>query len=560
MVSALRNAVATSTEVHAYLFSGPRGTGKTSTARILAKALNCENLTDGEPCCECDSCVAMEKGGSFDLFELDAASNNGVDAIRDLVDRAAVSSPGRTKVYILDEVHMLTTAASNALLKTLEEPPDHVCFVLATTDPQKVLPTIQSRTQHFRFQLLTAAELDSYVRWIATDAGLEVADSEVEHVVREGRGSARDTLTALDQVVAAGGVAVVEQPVEALFEAMQQASAGVAVAAVASAIEQGSDPRVLGEAFLGALRDAFLVSMGVSTQHMLEVEAAQATDRAGSLGPKRLTAAMESIGEALVEMRQAADPRIPLEVALVRLSASAGSASEAASVPEAGSAAPAGSASAAPAESATTGAAEASHGAEIAELQRQIGVLTRKVEALEARGNGVSQKSPAPPTPPPRKRRREPTGATAASQSSAEPQRPTETPRPTPAPEPAQRAEPSTSDSPSAGAPQRRPLSNPRRNLQHNHRRHHQRSHHRPHRRPNRPRWTAMRWSWPSVTRWSADCGASPRPSSRTVGSYRPAPAERWSPWRTSTPSSRPGSMSPRWRSFWPRLWPNQCP
>ena len=126
--------------------------------------------------------------------------------MRDLIERSAVGSPGRTKVYILDEVHMLSTAASNALLKTLEEPPDHVRFVLATTDPQKVLPTIRSRTQHFEFQLLSSHELTDYVRWIADDAGLTVDDEGVAHVVRQGRGSARDTLSALDQVVAAGGV------------------------------------------------------------------------------------------------------------------------------------------------------------------------------------------------------------------------------------------------------------------------------------------------------------------------------------------------------------------
>ncbi|MGH9283097.1 MAG: DNA polymerase III subunit gamma/tau, partial [Acidimicrobiales bacterium] len=154
VVRALTNAVRDGRVGHAYLFSGPRGTGKTSTARILAKALNCPNLEGGEPCGRCDSCLAVEQGTSLDVHELDAASNNGVDAMRDLVSRAALGTPGRRKVYIVDEVHMLSTAASNALLKTLEEPPAHVVFVLATTDPQKVLPTIRSRTQAFEFRLL----------------------------------------------------------------------------------------------------------------------------------------------------------------------------------------------------------------------------------------------------------------------------------------------------------------------------------------------------------------------------------------------------------------------
>ena len=316
---ALRNAVANSTEGHAYLFSGPRGTGKTSTARILAKALNCENLHDGEPCCECHACLEIEAGRSFDLMELDAASNNGVEAIRDLIERSVVGSPGRTKVYILDEVHMLSTAASNALLKTLEEPPEQVCFVLATTDPHKVLPTIRSRTQHFEFSLLTATELEDYVRWVVADAGLTVDDDAVSWVVRQGRGSARDTLSALDQVVAAGGVIVRAEPVEQLYQAVSDKDPGAAIAAVADALAQGHDPRVLGDAFLTSLRDCFLVSLGVEVPHLVDADQGYLADWAQRLGTATITRTMESVGAALVEMRQAADPRIPLEVALVRL-------------------------------------------------------------------------------------------------------------------------------------------------------------------------------------------------------------------------------------------------
>ncbi|MGI9577370.1 MAG: DNA polymerase III subunit gamma/tau, partial [Microthrixaceae bacterium] len=347
VVRALQNAVASESEGHAYLFSGPRGTGKTSTARILAKALNCTNLTEGEPCCECESCVSIEQGKSFDLFELDAASNNGVDAVRDLVERSAVSSPGRTKVYILDEVHMLTAAASNALLKTLEEPPDHVRFVLATTDPQKVLPTIRSRTQHFEFFLLSADELGEHVRWVAKDAGLDVDDDAVAYAVRQGKGSVRDTLSALDQVVAAGGVLVRPEPVEQLFEAMAGSDPGVAIVAVADAIAQGHDPRVLGEAFLSSVRDSFLVSLGVDTPHLVDADRERTTRWANEIGTPGLTRAMERVGQALVDMRTAADPRVPLEVALVQLTLPSDAAATAPTQPGATAEAPSGQSDAA---------------------------------------------------------------------------------------------------------------------------------------------------------------------------------------------------------------------
>ena len=318
---ALRNAVREDRVAHAYLFSGPRGTGKTSTARILAKALNCTNLQDGEPCDECPSCVEIRNGSSMDVQELDAASNNGVDAMRDLVARAALGNPGRRKVYIVDEVHMLSAAASNALLKTLEEPPAHVVFVLATTDPQKVLPTIRSRTQHYEFRLLAGDTLAELLQDVNAAAGLGVPEAALEMVVRRGSGSARDALSVLDQVAAAGDVE--DQGVDRvdeLIEAVADRDAGRALLAVAEACAAGVDARRLGNDLLEHLRNAFLLAMKAAELVAVpDVARDRLAEQAARFGPAGLTRAMEAIGLAVVDMREALDPRITLEVALVRL-------------------------------------------------------------------------------------------------------------------------------------------------------------------------------------------------------------------------------------------------
>ena len=319
LVNALRNAVVEDRVGHAYLFSGPRGTGKTSTARILAKVLNCENPVGGEPCCECASCLSIEGGTSFDVHELDAASNNGVEAVRDLIAKASLGTPGRTKVYILDEVHMLSPAASNALLKTLEEPPDHVVFVLATTDPQKVLPTIRSRTQHFEVHLLPAVDLEGLVDFVVADAGLELSPEGRTYVLRTGGGSARDTLSALDRVVAAGGAPDSTDAVDELLEALCDHDTGRALVAVEVAMSRGRNPRVLGESLIARLRDVFLASVNADLSRLSEADQARVTDQARRLTAPGATRALELLGDAFVGIQDALDPRIPLEVALVRL-------------------------------------------------------------------------------------------------------------------------------------------------------------------------------------------------------------------------------------------------
>ncbi|MBI2704378.1 MAG: DNA polymerase III subunit gamma/tau, partial [Actinobacteria bacterium] len=319
IVTALRNAVREGRVGHAYLFSGPRGTGKTTTARILAKALNCPNVEDGEPCGTCESCLAIQNGTSFDVHELDAASNNKVEEIRDLISKAALGTPGRTKVYILDEVHMLTTAASNALLKTLEEPPAHVVFVLATTDPQKVLPTIRSRTQHFDVHLLTAGELTALAEFIIEDAGLDIPDGTIPYVVAAGAGSARDMESALDQVVAAGGLPGGGELLDELVDALADRDTGGVLVAVDRAVQNGRAPRALGEELMGRLRDVFLSSMQADLARLPDDEQARVADQAKKLGPRGATRALEVLGEAFVGIQDAPDPRITLEIALVRI-------------------------------------------------------------------------------------------------------------------------------------------------------------------------------------------------------------------------------------------------
>ncbi len=318
VVRALRNAARDDKVAHAYLLSGPRGTGKTTAARILAKVLNCENPIDGEPCDQCESCESIDKGRSFDLHELDAASHNKVDDIRDLLSKVALGTPGRTKVYLLDEVHMLTSGAENALLKTLEEPPDHVVFVLATTEPHKVVETVRSRTQHLELALVDAETLAAHLRWVASEAELDVDDEVIEYVVEAARGSVRDALSAMDRVVAAGGIGVDAGADEDLVEALVSGDSGAAMAALDASIGRGLDVRVIGEGLISTLRTIFLLAIGAPTPRIDPGLVERCGDWSGRYRPARITAALELVGVALIDMRQSPDPRIDLEVALVR--------------------------------------------------------------------------------------------------------------------------------------------------------------------------------------------------------------------------------------------------
>jgi DNA polymerase-3 subunit gamma/tau len=338
VTGALRNAVREGRVGHAYLFSGPRGTGKTTTARILAKALNCLNLgADGEPCGVCENCVAIAEGRFLDLFELDAASNNSVDNIRDLTDSVhlGLGATSKRKVYLVDEVQMLSAAASNALLKTLEEPPEHVVFVLATTNPEKVLPTIRSRTQHLEFTLFSAEELETLLADVLVQEGVEADPEALAVIARAAGGSARDALSLLDQALAHGTERLDAGAVSDLFggtpfelraavldAVAAEDPAGVLVA-VGALLDAGHEPRRIAEDVLRSVRDAFLLnaSGGQVRVDAPDDEQRRLDELGQTLGNTTLVRVLETLGQAVVDMRgtDAADPRLVLEIALVRL-------------------------------------------------------------------------------------------------------------------------------------------------------------------------------------------------------------------------------------------------
>ncbi len=318
VVRALRSAVRDDRVSHAYLFSGPRGTGKTSSARILAKALNCEAPVDGEPCGNCKSCIEITQGSSLNVHELDAASNNGVDAMRDLVAHAGLGTPGRWKVYIVDEVHMLSTAAANALLKTLEEPPSHVVFVLATTDPQKVPPTIRSRTQHLEFRLLGAQTLHGLLESVNAEAGLHLDDEALEAAVRRGRGSARDALSVLDQVVASGSADAARPELAQVLDALADGDVGGVLVALSALLAGGWGAQQLATEMVDDLRQVFLAALAPELSAVSGPSLERFAALAETMGLPRVVRSMELLGQALVDMREAPDAQVVLEIAVVR--------------------------------------------------------------------------------------------------------------------------------------------------------------------------------------------------------------------------------------------------
>ena len=325
---------------HAYLFSGPRGCGKTSSARILARSLNCVQGPTANPCGVCESCVALAPNapGSIDVVELDAASHGGVDDTRELRDRAFYApAQSRYRVFIVDEAHMVTTAGFNALLKIVEEPPEHLIFVFATTEPEKVLPTIRSRTHHYPFRLLPPRTMRALIARICEQEGVAVDDAVYPLVIRAGGGSPRDTLSVLDQLVAgaegdhvtyqralgllgATDVALIDDAVDALAAGDAAALFG----AVESVIDAGHDPRRFATDLLERFRDLIVlqavpdaVSRGVvdAPEDVLD----RMREQAARIGPATLTRYAEVVQAGLGEMRGATAPRLLLEVVCARL-------------------------------------------------------------------------------------------------------------------------------------------------------------------------------------------------------------------------------------------------
>ncbi|NYF17611.1 DNA polymerase-3 subunit gamma/tau [Microbacterium sp. AK009] len=400
---------------HAYLFSGPRGCGKTTSARILARCLNCAAGPTDTPCGTCESCVELGRGGggSLDVVEIDAASHNGVDDARDLRERA-VFAPARDrfKIFILDEAHMVTPQGFNALLKLVEEPPEHVKFIFATTEPEKVIGTIRSRTHHYPFRLVPPAAMLEYVHTLCESEGVTVETGVLPLVVRAGGGSPRDTLSLLDQLIAGsdGPVVRYERAVALLgythgellnevVDAFAAADAAAAFAAVDRVVQTGQDPRRFVDDLLERLRDLIIVgAAGQGAAAVLrgtsEEDLAQMMRQADAFGVERLSRTADIVIGALDDMTGATSPRLQLELMIARVLTHTGT--TAAGV----GASPAAHVAAAPAPPAPDSAPAAAPSPAATSAASSPSVASVPSPGAESSPNvGASASAPAAPTP-----------------------------------------------------------------------------------------------------------------------------------------------------------------
>jgi DNA polymerase-3 subunit gamma/tau len=330
----LVNAIKNDRLAHAYLFSGARGVGKTSIARILAKAINCENGEPGIPCNQCRSCEEITTGASVDVQEIDGASNRGIDEIRELRDNIKyMPSSGRFRIYIIDEVHMLTKEAFNALLKTLEEPPSHVKFFFATTEPQKVPVTILSRCQRFDFKRIPLVKIVEQLERIAAEEGIEIRKTALSLIAREAEGSMRDAESLLDQVVSFTGQRVEDKDIidilgiidrDLLFEASQAVIEGNAekcIQIVDRIYHYGYDLKQFYRAFMDQTRNLLVTLIAPATEliDMTESDMKEIRRQAEAAGKERLHQSLQMLIDREDELRYTSHPRLVLETIMIRL-------------------------------------------------------------------------------------------------------------------------------------------------------------------------------------------------------------------------------------------------
>ncbi|MFE4714590.1 DNA polymerase III subunit gamma/tau [Paenibacillus sp. NPDC056722] len=392
IIQTLQNAIREDRVSHAYLFSGPRGTGKTSAAKVLAKAVNCERGQGPEPCNECPSCLRITAGNVMDVQEIDAASNRGVEEIRDLRDKVKYApTEVRRKVYIIDEVHMLTTEAFNALLKTLEEPPPHVMFILATTEPHKLPATIISRCQRFDFRRVSLEEQTGHLKQICEKEGISADDDALQYIARLSDGGMRDALSILDQISSFTEGQVTYQQVlgmtggipseqfARLARAILEGDMGLLLELVEQLMHEGKSADKCLENLLYYFRDLLMIKMVPNADHLTDrvLNPADFKDMATAFSREQLFGIVETLNRYLGEMKYATHPQTLFEVALMKLC----SLQESASVPADAVI------SSGAFQGAAAGGAAASDPGELGVLKKQIATLEKKLEqALQSGG------------------------------------------------------------------------------------------------------------------------------------------------------------------------------